>query len=194
MRRVFFIILIWFYISFLMLSQTKTFKYSKSEYLIMNKRGLSPLMATLLLIGFSVALGTIVMNWGQGYIEEKAEFVQSAHAAEVGCENVDAKVVTIAGHPQLCKENGDLKIFLENLANMPLEGMQLRLTGLDDFRVIDNVLAQPLGGAQSVHVRGDVSDLGVLVQVKLTPMITSGEVSQFCLRDALVFEQPFSSC
>jgi len=160
----------------------------------MNKRGLSPLMATLLLIGFSVALGTIVMNWGQGYIEDKAEFVQSAHAAEVGCEGLDAGVVTIAGKPQVCLENGELKMFLENLANKPLHGMQVRITGSNNFRSTENILDSPLGPAQSLHVTADISGLGDLMQVKLTPSILQGEVAQFCLHNAIVVEKPFSSC
>ncbi|MFH0936065.1 MAG: archaellin/type IV pilin N-terminal domain-containing protein [Candidatus Woesearchaeota archaeon] len=36
----------------------------------MKKRGVSPLIATVLLVGFVVALLVIVMLWGRGYIEE----------------------------------------------------------------------------------------------------------------------------
>jgi len=148
----------------------------------------------LLLIAFSVGLGTIVMNWGQGYIAEKAEFVQSAHAAEVGCDGVTADVVSIAGEPVICTEDGMLKVFLENLANEPLQGMQARVTGTTDFRVVDNILSPPLGAAQSRHVTIDVSGLGDLMQLKLTPAIVQGDLRQFCLHNAVVLEKPFGPC
>jgi len=160
----------------------------------MNKRGLSPLMATLILIGVSVALGTIVMNWGQGYIAEKAEFVQSANAAEVGCGGIGVQVVTIAGVPQLCRDGTQLQIFLENLANEPLHGLQARVTGLTDFVVHDDILGKPLGAAQSTHIRVPIEGVGDMLQVKLTPAIQSGDLTQFCLHDALIFEQPFRTC
>lgn len=35
----------------------------------MNKKAVSPLVATILLIVFALALGTVVMNWGKVYIE-----------------------------------------------------------------------------------------------------------------------------
>ena len=31
-----------------------------------NKKGVSPLIATILLIAFAIALGTVIMNWGRG--------------------------------------------------------------------------------------------------------------------------------
>ena len=31
-----------------------------------NKKGVSPLIATVLLIAFAIALGTVIMNWGRG--------------------------------------------------------------------------------------------------------------------------------
>ena len=33
---------------------------------MMNKKGISPLIATVLLIGFAVALAAVVMTWGLG--------------------------------------------------------------------------------------------------------------------------------
>jgi len=36
----------------------------------MNKRALSPLVATILLVIFSLAIGTITMNWGKNYVEK----------------------------------------------------------------------------------------------------------------------------
>lgn len=37
----------------------------KSHFILHSKRGMSPLIATVLLIAFAVALGVMVMNWGK---------------------------------------------------------------------------------------------------------------------------------
>ena len=34
-----------------------------------NKKGITPLIATVLLIGFTVALAGIVITWGGGFVE-----------------------------------------------------------------------------------------------------------------------------
>jgi len=39
----------------------------------MNKKGLSPLVATMILVVFALIIGAITMNWGQSYVEEIEE-------------------------------------------------------------------------------------------------------------------------
>lgn len=39
----------------------------------MNKRGLSPIIATILLIAFAVAIGAMIMSWTTGVIKEAPE-------------------------------------------------------------------------------------------------------------------------
>ncbi|MAG38783.1 hypothetical protein CMO90_01735 [Candidatus Woesearchaeota archaeon] len=36
----------------------------------MNKRGLSPIVATILLIAFAVAIGAMIMSWTAGLVKE----------------------------------------------------------------------------------------------------------------------------
>ena len=36
-----------------------------------NKKSISPLVTTIILLAFAVALGSVVMSWGKGLIESK---------------------------------------------------------------------------------------------------------------------------
>lgn len=36
----------------------------------MNRKALSPLIATLLLVVFAIVVGAITMSWGKGYVEK----------------------------------------------------------------------------------------------------------------------------
>jgi len=65
--------------------------------MIKNKKGISPLIATVLLIGFAVALAAVVMTWGLDFIkqtEQKTE-EQTTHtlicASELSFEISDAE-------------------------------------------------------------------------------------------------------
>jgi flagellin-like protein len=53
----------------------------------MNKKGLSPLIATLLLVIFAIALGSIVMSWGKEYVEQ-ATAVQEVTVESIGEKSV----------------------------------------------------------------------------------------------------------
>lgn len=39
----------------------------------MNKKALSPLVATILLVVFALVIGTITMSWGKAYVEKAEE-------------------------------------------------------------------------------------------------------------------------
>jgi flagellin-like protein len=54
---------------------------------LMNKKGVSPLIATVLLIAFAVALGAIVMNWGRGYVEDTQSFARSTSESQLICSS-----------------------------------------------------------------------------------------------------------
>ncbi len=60
----------------------------------MNKRGISPLVATLLLVAFSLLIGAITMTWGKSYVEKiqqpKKESLDAFKSAIIiGFEQID---------------------------------------------------------------------------------------------------------
>jgi len=60
----------------------------------MNKRGISPLVATLLLVAFSLVVGAITMTWGKSYVEKiqepKRESLDAFKSAVIiGFEQID---------------------------------------------------------------------------------------------------------
>jgi len=54
---------------------------------MINKRAVSPLIATVLLIAFAVALGAIVMNWGRGYVEDTQDFARESSEGQLTCSS-----------------------------------------------------------------------------------------------------------
>jgi flagellin-like protein len=51
----------------------------------MNKKGVSPLIATVLLIGFAIALAAVVMNWGLGFMQETTESTEKQTQSALVC-------------------------------------------------------------------------------------------------------------
>ena len=70
------------------------------------KKGVSPLIATVLLIAFTVAIGSVVMNWGTGYIKEEQSVATSTSNVKLICAtDVNLKVMKINNMKDYCYTN-----------------------------------------------------------------------------------------
>lgn len=79
------------------------------------KKGVSPLIATVLLIGFIVALVAVVMLWGKGFVMERAQKEGSLAKKQLACTNVKIDV----------KQRGS-DMFLINKGIEPIDGLIIR--------------------------------------------------------------------
>ena len=152
--------------------------------LFSDKRGLSPLAATLLLIGFSIAMGAIVMSWGQGFIEEKAEFVAGVEAAPLECSKVVIKVIEVGGAPKMCIDNGNIKAFIEN-GPVTIDNIQARVVGTEGIITNEAILSERLAKGQAVETSFPANGVK---QVKLTPYILINRDKQYCSEQAVTYE------
>jgi flagellin-like protein len=156
------------------------------------KRAVSPLIATVLLIAFAVALGAVVMNWGRGYVEDTANIARERSDTEVKCaSDVDVSVVEIDNTAQVCYNttlvggNHTLYFIVENKKSTTIDKIQARLIG-DKTRV---PLIIDLGDnsnlstnqAKFMNISYDgVNTYGTPQQLKLTPYIKVGGQGVSC--------------
>lgn len=157
--------------------------------LFTNRKGLTPLVATILLVAFSVGLGALVMSWGEEYITEKAEFAQGTAEIKSGCDTTTIDIIKIAGQMQLCYVGDKLQIWLENGPETELYNIQARLVGTNDVQTIESILAQPLlkSNADKIEVVFDTS-IGLIQQIKLIPKIWTGNNVATCAQSTLTIE------
>ena len=154
-----------------------------------NKRGVSPLIATILLILMSVGMGVAVMSWGEDYIEEKAEFVQGVQETVTSCDTVAFSVITISGVQQLCQQgDATLKGLIDNGPDADIADFHARLVGVKGIYVQESTLAQPLPRASATPLTIATDDIGIVQQVKLTPQIMTGGTKTQCTKQAVLVE------
>jgi len=152
------------------------------------RKGITPLVATILLVAFSVGLGALVMSWGEDYIEEKAEFVQGVQEVKAGCETVNFAPMTIGGVPQFCKTPDAIEVWLDNGAS-DIFNIHARVAGRDGVIVTEEIIQQPLLKEQSVKSTIPYkADIGKVLQVKLTPKIYTGNTVVSCSKQAIMLE------
>jgi len=58
------------------------------------KKGVSPLIATVLLTGFTVSIIALVIVWGKAFTTETAEKEEALSHARLACENMDYTVTS----------------------------------------------------------------------------------------------------
>lgn len=87
----------------------------------MRKKGISPLISTVLLIGFSVALAAVVMTWGLDYIrgstekvgEKTEEYLRCSDLAfEISAVDCSAGRVTVQNNGELDIANVTLRLYV----------------------------------------------------------------------------------
>jgi len=165
-------------------------------FFLRNKKGVTPLVATLILISFSVGLGAIVMSWGQSYIENTAEFITAAQAQPLGCDSVSIGLIAIGGSKQLCMitPSRTIKALIENGPRADVDNLDARIVGSEGVDTIENILTGPLTRAASATSTFSHKAIGNVRQIKLTPHVSINGKSTYCTTKAIIVEEPISQC
>lgn len=167
------------------------FKLNHSKF---NKRGISPLIATVLLIAFAVALGAVVMNWGRSYVEDTAANAQKTSQIKVDCSlSVSLAIKEISGDPKICldTENNELVVFIVNKGTKALEGIKTTIIGSEDIADYDTNETIEKSQVKKFTFAYDSTEFGTIDQVIFTPKIAveGSQLSELCTDGELVTEE-----
>ncbi len=146
-----------------------------------SKRGISPLIATVILITLAAALGVVVLNFGRVKIE-----VASQCAVDIGL-----RVVKLNEKDQVCfdREKNQLFFIVENGNQLPVEGVRMRIIG-GSAVYSEDVAGSRIEKAEALlkYIPYDASTYGAIKQVKITPRISLYEEEIACPEQAVVLE------
>jgi len=147
--------------------------------MIKSKRAVSPLIATVLLIAFAVALGAVVMNWGRSYVEAGAEgehITGHAQAETVitGCGgNVMLDIVRIGGKQSICYDSNEnlLRYTIENKGTITIDSVKFQVIGVNDIfnTQISSLAATDI---KKSSVNYDLDKYGNIEQARFIPIIS----------------------
>lgn len=131
-----------------------------------NKKGISPLIATFMLLFFAIVLGVIVMNWGRAQLEEGARC-----PVDTGIH-----IVSVNNAPEICYggrgEDGFINFILENGVKQDISKVHIRILGtknLLEMDIADSYIKK--GESLMGNVPYSFDLFGDIRQVKITPKI-----------------------
>jgi len=117
------------------MNNKKTKSMKRNMGFLKNKRGVSPLIATVLLIAFAVALGAVVMNWGRTYVEETANYAKSKSGTEVRCSmDVRIQEVKVGQTVKVCYNDtgGFVDFVIRNSGRKAIERLLVHVLTTDN--------------------------------------------------------------
>ncbi len=91
----------------------------------MNRNGVTPVIATFLLIAMVVVLGTIIFFWARGFLTESAEKDGKSISASCDDAEFEAKVITQASQCPTSSNAFNSAIDINNIGNVPIYGVQV---------------------------------------------------------------------
>lgn len=88
---------------------------------VLKKRGVSPIVATTLLIAIVVILAVIIFLWARGFISEKVQ--KFDRAIDLACDDVNFEAGIAVGN------TGNYELDVINRGNVPLYGFDVKILG-----------------------------------------------------------------
>lgn len=147
-----------------------------------NKRALTPLMITFLLVSFAVAVGVVVINLGRAEVEEKAECT-----LEIGL-----KLSEVGGEEQFCLDRAKEQLFftVENGVNIKVEGLVMNVIGTKKAESYELGEAKmEKAGVFLKYVPYSLEEMGEIKQVKVIPKVNLFDKELICQEQGLVVEK-----
>ena len=119
-----------------------------------SKKGISQLIATVLIIGFTVVLAAVIISWGSGFIRKTQEDVDVSTEVELACSKLTfdiAKVDCVNGDYGIAPDGGNLsQITIKSNSNQDIAGFTFRGTDFNGNVEVDtSSINNQLGGFDS---------------------------------------------
>ena len=175
-----------------------------------SKKGLSPLIAAVLLIVVVVGIGAVVTGIVRNYVtENKQTITEKASDMKCGIE-VSVNVPTVADVLRICHDepNDQVQFTLENSGSATIDDLQVKFFGTQGFDANDTVGTQDAdfgsdgmdaGETISFNVTYDTAEIGAgatdLQQVRIVPRVkVVGRSDKAYCTDAALTYTDFVDC
>lgn len=161
--------------------------------IVSGKKGVSPLIATVLLIFFAIVLGATVINWAPKMPSDDTESPFATIPNDL-CEGVNLTVEESAEGVKICyltDVDTRLKFVLKNNGLVKIHGLKLYILGQNDepySKVLKESTIEPGDGLKKEILIPP--DLGAPQKVELIPIIKSEVLNRLLVCTPKKWEEP----
>ncbi|MBU3940815.1 MAG: hypothetical protein KKH88_02745 [Nanoarchaeota archaeon] len=144
----------------------------------MNKRGLSPLIATVLIIAFTVVLASLLIVWVRGINNEFMGGSLCEYGANVKCTNINFKIVRV--------ESFDNNITVTLFSNSNADFTTIVLQAFSQGVVVsstsfEGTVQEPvIRGFENAFLTFNVPNLNEVDEIRVIPGLTFKRENEIC--------------
>ena len=132
-----------------------------------NKKAITPLISTIMLIIFAAGLGLLVMSWGQ-----------KNTGTMLDCGSAEFDIVEFNAIKQICIEDNTIDFTMENKGSVDIDSIKIIIFGTVDIEKINLVKDLLVGDAQRFKV--GYGNIGETEKIMFTPSITYLNEKKLC--------------
>jgi flagellin-like protein len=147
----------------------------------MLRKGMSPLIATVLLIAFAVALGAMIMNWSSGMDPP------SPAPSKDPCRDVQLELSEVFGKPLFCYRDDQIVFNVVNKGSREIRSVQIIVIDDKLVETKQDLPSSSLIVGETFSGSFPFSRSGLL-HVKLVPKIIQNNEPMFCQDRAVVLD------
>ena len=139
----------------------------------MNKRGVSEVIATVLLVAIVIVIIAIIATWSYNFVQEKARESREM----LYCQQLDVAV------RQACYEENTTKISIKNYKDITIEhDSMVRLEGDKSYADIPFPPFSTIGGLEmgQIDISYDKESIGSLKKIIFFPKLSLDNIKFFC--------------
>ena len=157
--------------------------FKRGRGIIFGRRGISPLIATVLLVAFAVSIGTMIMSWGK-----------EASATIGGCEDTAIEVQKFGDKPIFCYDtlNNNIKIAVKNTGTTDIKKLKMHVISAD-LKIEEKDLSDTLIKSGSVKSKDINYVKAGKFRVEIIPVVSIGGKDKVC-SEKYVYMDPIDKC
>ena len=148
-----------------------------------SKKGVSPLIATILLIAFAVALGSVVMNWGFNF--PIGGSTDRCRNVEITIRSFDNAEVCFGGVGQ----NGYINFIIDNTGAVDVNGLVIWIIGTKGKKYFDldstYIKRDSLYDKKDREITYDFAAYGDINEVQFIPVIKTERGVEICSKNSV---------
>ena len=148
-----------------------------------NKKGVSPLIATVLLISFAVALGSVVLNWGRNL--DISGPGDNCAGISITIRNINDYQVCYSGSGQ----DQYINFIIDNNGNKDIRGLGIWITGQKGTKLLDfnelSIKTEELLDVKDKSVKYDSSTYGAIKNIQFFPKVKVNDDLEICARNSI---------
>jgi len=137
------------------------------------KKGVSPLVATVLIIGFAVGLAAIIITFSSKYVEKVSEEVEEEAEIKITCtQRIDLNV------KYACISGDHVNALIENTGSAPINSFIFRVIGSAGKATVSEDVGLETGGIKLFMPKYDTNSIkgvGIPKELEIFPRILNKE-------------------